>query len=151
VAKKSNGGAKKLGGRTTNRDRSHRADGTKKHVKVDYPFDTVEEFRQLVLDYFDSSKRPTLTGLALHLGFKSRASFLGFKGTHFGAQFTDEIEWARLMIENEYEMRLADQNYGGAIFALKNMGWSDTKILEANVRVNQITRKVIRPKGKKKD
>jgi hypothetical protein len=65
---------------------------------------------------------PTLTGLALYLGFTSLEAFEVYeqKG-HFAAQ----LQMGRLMIEAEYEKRLHYQSATGAIFALKTLGWKE--------------------------
>ena len=64
----------------------------------------------------------TITGLALHLGFASRQSFYDYEAKE---EFTYTIKRARMFIEHEYEAQLQCGNTVGAIFALKNMGWSD--------------------------
>lgn len=67
---------------------------------------------------------PTITGLALFLGFTSRQSFEDYeqKGKH--AQL---LRRARLLIEAEYEKKLHDHYTSGPIFALKSLGWNDGK------------------------
>ena len=39
--------------------------------------------------------------------------------------FSHSVKRARMLVEAEYERRLHGNNVGGAIFALKNHGWSD--------------------------
>lgn len=65
---------------------------------------------------------PAITGLALFLGFESRQSIYDYekKGT-----FSYTIKRARLKIELSYEQALLSRNSTGAIFALKNFGWTD--------------------------
>lgn len=70
---------------------------------------------------------PTITGLALFLGFESRTSFYDYEKRE-GFMYT--IKRARLFIEREYEEMLQFGNTVGAIFALKNMGWMDTQKIE---------------------
>lgn len=65
---------------------------------------------------------PTITGLALFLGFCDRRSFYEYEQK---AEFTHAIKKARLKIENEYEKQLPNPNNSGIIFALKNLGWKD--------------------------
>ena len=65
---------------------------------------------------------PTITGLCLHLGFESRQSFYDNEKR---PGFSYTIKKARLFIEKEYEEMLAIGNTTGAIFALKNFGWTD--------------------------
>lgn len=65
---------------------------------------------------------PTITGLALFLGFCDRCSFYEYERK---SEFTHTIKKARLKIENEYEKQLYSDKCSGAIFALKNLGWKD--------------------------
>jgi len=79
---------------------------------------------------------PTITGLAIHLGFESRQSFYDYEKEE-GFSYT--IKRARLFIEREYEEQLHGNNVTGAIFALKNMGWLDTKSLDHTTGGEKIT------------
>lgn len=65
---------------------------------------------------------PTITGLTLYLGFESRQSFYDYEKM---PEFSYIVKRARLFIEREYEEQLQHGNTTGAIFALKNMGWTD--------------------------
>jgi len=65
---------------------------------------------------------PTITGLALHLGFASRQSMYDYENKE---QFAYTIKTARLHLEKHYEEQLQVGNTTGAIFALKNFGWID--------------------------
>ena len=67
-------------------------------------------------------KIPTITGLVLHCGFADRSSFYDYEKK---TDFTYTIKRARTFIENHYEELLQAGNTTGAIFALKNFGWSD--------------------------
>ena len=67
---------------------------------------------------------PTITGLCIYLGFESRQSFYDYEEKD---EFAYTIKRARLFIENEYEEMLSTSNTTGAIFALKNFGWVDTR------------------------
>ncbi|RZA03011.1 MAG: hypothetical protein EOP47_04555 [Sphingobacteriaceae bacterium] len=67
-------------------------------------------------------KPATLTGLALHLGFNSREQFERYESK---GKFAANLKKARLRIEAIYEKKLHQSTYGGAVFALKNMGWVD--------------------------
>jgi len=73
-------------------------------------------------NWVESIPVPTITGLCLYLGFESRQSFYDLQSR---SEFSYTIKRARTMIECEYEEMLSTGNTGGAIFALKNMGWSD--------------------------
>ena len=111
-------------------------------------FETVEELRDKIDEYFKTGVKkrsfivgraenqkevsipiPTISGLALFLGFESRQSFYDYEKKD-GFSYT--IKKARLFIEVEYEEQLHYGNTTGAIFALKNMGWRDTQDLKVN-------------------
>jgi len=64
----------------------------------------------------------TYTGLALYLGFSQRVAideYLKYEG------FSNSVKRAKAIIEERYERKLQDGSPTGAIFALKNYGWSD--------------------------
>ncbi|MFD1255723.1 terminase small subunit [Mucilaginibacter terrae] len=63
---------------------------------------------------------PTLSGLALHLGFESLQAFEAYEKN---GRFAAILKRARLQIEAEYEKMLHQQPATGAIFALKSLGW----------------------------
>jgi hypothetical protein len=65
---------------------------------------------------------PTLTGLALHLGFDSLAEFEEYEQN---GELGYLLKRARLIIASEYEKRLHQPSPTGAIFALKTLGWND--------------------------
>ncbi len=100
----------------------------KKPKKVGRPriVQTPEEFDALVEEYealCQENECPvTFTGMAIHLGFASRRSFYDYEKTE---GFSHSVKRARLLVEAEYESRLHGPNVAGAIFALKNHGWSD--------------------------
>lgn len=71
------------------------------------------------------AKPPTVTGLALALGFTSRQSLLNYQGK---AEFVDSITRAKALIEEYVEGRLFDKDgVKGAIFSLSNnfKGWKE--------------------------
>lgn len=68
---------------------------------------------------------PTVTGLALALGFSTRLSLLNYQGK---AEFMNTITRAKTMIEEYTERRLFDRDgTNGAQFSLRNnfSGWND--------------------------
>lgn len=108
-------------------------------------FDGVEEYREHCAD---TGEPMTQTGMAMWLGFKSRQSFYDYAKR---PEFEEAVKWARLVVENAYEQRLTTlRNPGGAIFALKNQGWSDRQQLEhmgedgGPIHV-EVTRRIVRP------
>lgn len=70
---------------------------------------------------------PTVSGLAIYLGFADRYSFYEYE-KH--PDFTYTIKKARSFIERHYEQLLQAGNSTGAIFALKNFGWQDTPLVD---------------------
>lgn len=70
-----------------------------------------------------SLRVPTITELALFLGFASRQSIYDYEKD---GRFSYIIKRARLRIEIHYEQMLQINTVAsGPIFALKNMGWTD--------------------------
>jgi hypothetical protein len=68
---------------------------------------------------------PTITGLALHLGFNSLREFDDYE---IDGEFADTLRRGRLRIEAAYEKKLhLHQPHTGVIFALKSMGWGEKK------------------------
>ena len=65
---------------------------------------------------------PTITGLALFLGFNSRQAFSDYEEK---GKFKQILKRGRLRIEAIYEKKLHHQSSAGAIFALKSMGWNE--------------------------
>lgn len=99
--------------------------------KVDKYFSTLpKKTRTLPNGTEVKVKIPTITGLALYLGFASRQSFYDYENRD-GFSYT--IKKARAFIEREYEEQLQFGNTTGAIFALKNMGWKDKTEVEQTI------------------
>jgi hypothetical protein len=65
---------------------------------------------------------PTISGLALYLGFESRQSLYDYKKRD---AFSYTIKQTTLKIEEFAESQLFVGNTTGAIFWLKNKGWKD--------------------------
>ena len=82
---------------------------------------------------FVGKRPPTMTGLALWMGFTSRQAFLNYKSKE---KFVDAIEYARARVEEYAEGRLYDrEGVSGAKFNLiNNFGWSDEKTVELGER-----------------
>ena len=68
------------------------------------------------------SEPPTITGLALFLGFENRQSLYDYREKE---EFSGVIKRAMTLVEQGYEFKLHGDKPTGAIFALKNMGWKD--------------------------
>jgi hypothetical protein len=89
----------------------------------------IESYFSKALTNVDSKSKPfeppTLIGLALHLGFKSKEDFKRFEN---GAKLGSTLTQARFRIMAYYESRLHYPSPAGAIFALKSMGWQEKPI-----------------------
>ena len=97
------------------------------------PFYETPEQMQVEIDRYlnDHDCDFTITGLALELGFCSRQSFYDYEEKE---NFSYTIKKARLHIERAYEKKLSGKEVGGAIFALKNLGWKDKSEIEQTVK-----------------
>lgn len=81
-------------------------------------------------------KPPTVTGLALALGFNSRQSLLNYADKE---EFMDTITRAKSQIEEYAETRLFDKDgVNGAKFNLINnfRGWKEHKEVESNIKAD---------------
>lgn len=89
-------------------------------------YQSVEELDEAIESYFnpDGKKldKPTVTGLALHLGFADKTTLYEYRDR---PEYSYSIKRALTMIEQYHELGLTENNFGGRIFALKNMGWKD--------------------------
>jgi len=107
--------------------------GKKNGKKVGRPriVDTPEAFDAKVDEYHAlcaEAKVPvTFTGMAIHLGFADRQSFYDYQKQ---PEFSCSVKRARALVEMSYERRLSSSNPVGAIFALKNHGWTDKQRVE---------------------
>jgi hypothetical protein len=80
------------------------------------------ELANLIADYFNSTQKPTLSGLAVYLEI-DRQTLYNYKERD---EFFDIIKKATAKVEAIYEERaIYENNPTGVIFALKNMGWTD--------------------------
>lgn len=95
-------------------------------------YKTAEELEKKVIEYFDKcvedKEMPTVTAMALFLGFSSLTSFYDY--SHRAEEFSNVIKRARLCVAVGYEKNLDSFKYGGAIFALTNIdkdNWKNAK------------------------
>ena len=89
--------------------------------------DSPEEMLEAGLKYFDdcekNNKPILITGLALALGLSGREALAEYGRRE---EFSDTIKRLKSVCENYAESRIyGDKNPAGAIFALKNYGWTD--------------------------
>jgi len=103
-------------------------------------FNSAEELEGKISEYFDTripecdsenniikKNNPTVTGLALYLGYSSRQSIYDNIEKD---KFSYILKRALLVIENGYEESLLEKSPTGSIFALKNMGWRDERTVD---------------------
>lgn len=91
---------------------------------IDAYFNNLPPYTVIIMGEEREVRMPTITGLALALGFSSRSSWYEYEEK---PEFTDTIKRARMRVEHDYEMQLRTSQSGqaGTIFALKNLGWKD--------------------------
>lgn len=106
-------------------------------------FEHPEELASKIIDYFneciEAKERPTISGMALYVGFESRKSF--DNQADRSPEFLHIVKRAKLVVEQQYEQLLTTVSVTGAIFALKNMGWSDKveQVVDLTAKVDQKT------------
>lgn len=91
---------------------------------------TDKEGKPIFLDAYP----PTVTGLALALGFTSRQALLNYEAK---AEFIDTVARAKSRVEQYAEERLFDRDgANGAKFSLENNfeGWKEKRHVEADVK-----------------
>lgn len=103
-----------------------------------------EEMEVVIDEYFNwciSNKvELTITGLGLFLGFSCRETL-----DEYGKrpEFSDIVKRGKYCVENAYELNLHTFKYGGAIFALKNMGWKDQQEQNITQTITTVNPQVI--------
>ena len=95
-------------------------------------YETPQEMQEAIDAYFDGldGEMPTITGLALALGFDSRAGLLYYQDEK--REFLATIKKAKARVEVAMERELINRNgtVTGLIFNLKNnFGWKDAQEL----------------------
>lgn len=86
-------------------------------------------------DCIDREKPMSFAGLAYWLGFSERRSLNDYAKKD--NELSTPIKRAMLRIEQDYEESLRGGSPTGAIFALKNRGWSDKQEIEHSGEVTQ--------------
>ena len=110
-------------------------------------FSSPEEFQKVADDYFAAcvakEEVPTVNGLALALDL-TRETLLRYAEK---PEFSDTVKRVRTRLEAAWEQRLAGNSVAGAIFWLKNQGWSDKteQAITADVSVSALERRIVRP------
>jgi hypothetical protein len=102
--------------------------------KIDLYFESLEKTNA---DGDTVTDEPTFCGLALALGYSSRTSL--WENANAGNPISEPIKRSLLRIEESYEKGLRFQSCTGAIFALKNRGWTDkTEDKEKDETINRL-------------
>ena len=101
-------------------------------------YNTPEHLQEKIQEYIDQNKAIglTITGLCYYCGFESRQSFYSYGKKD---EFSYTIKRARLFIESSYELKLLDKTPAGAIFALKNLGWTDQQHITHDISYSEIS------------
>lgn len=96
---------------------------------------SVDEMEKLIDRYFldicNKENRPTVEGLAIHLGFLSRQSLLNYEG--YGKEYKNSLKRAKLYIESQIVQgaMTGKLNSHFCTFSLKNnFGWKEKTELE---------------------
>lgn len=90
---------------------------------------------------------PTITGLALALGFSTRLSLLNYQGKK---EFMNTITRAKSMVEAYTEERLFDRDgTNGAQFSLKNnfKGWADKQKTDLDIEEQRVRIETMKAKA----
>lgn len=94
-------------------------------------WDNPDKLQAVIDRYFDADENktnPTVCGLALELGFSSRKSLYDYIDK---PELGDIVKRALMRVENAMEKRCGENvQAAGAIFRLKNHGWSDKSEVE---------------------
>ena len=94
---------------------------------------SVRQFEERAEAYFrecEAREEPVLlTGLILALGLSSRSALDEYAQR---PEFLNSVKKAKLRVEMEYEKALHGRSPTGAIFALKNFGWTDKQDVEVS-------------------
>lgn len=98
-------------------------------------FETPEAMQEAIDRFFEEEKSPTITGLALYLGFCDRHSFYDYEKKDL---FTHTIKKARARMVAYYEQKVVGNQAAGPIFMLKNFGYSDKQEIDLNARVMEM-------------
>jgi hypothetical protein len=103
-------------------------------------FETPEEFDLKAKEYFDwcidNKHEIAINGLALFMGFYDKT---GLKNYIDYDEFLPYIKRALTTVELSYELDLRTFKFGGAVFALKNMGWTDASTQNINQTNTNVT------------
>lgn len=95
---------------------------------------TPDEVLKMINKYFADKtdvKDQTITGIALLFGSKQLMNDYQNR-----PEYSEIITLAKLRIEDKYERMLSSNAPTGAIFALKNFGWTDKQEIQHSGEIN---------------
>jgi hypothetical protein len=95
-------------------------------------FENPEQLQAMIDEYFNTPRKPTISGLALFLGFADRHSFYDYEKKE---EFTHTIKRARARIAQHFEELIQGNQAAGGIFMLKNLGYTDKQEIDLNANV----------------
>ena len=99
--------------------------GRPRTIKTPEEFDN--KFKAYIASCYTNERPITLTGAIRALGLSSRSALDNYEDYE---GFSAPVKRLKLRVAEAYEERLHGNSPTGAIFALKNMGWSDKSQLE---------------------
>ena len=105
-------------------------------AKVGRPrmFETPEDMQKAIDAYFaENPERPTISGMAVHLGFCDRSSLYEYAER---PEFTHTVKLAVSRIEAKHEENIYTTGAAGSIFWLKNRGWTDQQQIQHSGGIN---------------
>lgn len=114
-------------------------------------YETQEELQERIDAYFEDRKQqhipPTVSGLALWLGFVDRRSLYDYKARE---EFSLIIKKAIGRIEDYAEQVIltSGSSATGAIFWLKNHRWTDKTVQDVNIKAYSLFEKNTEEKAK---
>lgn len=89
------------------------------------------EYADMIAAYFaQADERPTISGMALWLGFASRQSIYDMIDKNANKDISYITKRAVLHIEHFHEIGMYENANAGHIFWLKNRGWTDRQEIE---------------------
>lgn len=96
-------------------------------------YDSPEKMQVVIDEYFEQNKgNPTISGLALYIGFEDRHAMYMYEEK---IEFRNTIKKLRARMVEWYEQNVFE-NTAGAIFMLKNFGYSDRQDLNVSGNVS---------------
>ncbi len=91
-----------------------------------YEDEDIDTFIERTDEYFTTTSKPTISGLALHLGFSDRYMLYKYEKKE---AFSHTIKGIRARMTSYYEENVF-KYAAGSIFMLKNFGYSDKLLVE---------------------